>query len=72
MPLKTETAMNVIAAKLQTKPFTSAFIKSLPLAPGKVSKTDILYREILMLYEQQMLASVRRTSMRWLLNNLRL
>ena len=38
MPLKTETAMNVIAAKLQTKPFTSAFIRSFPLAPGEVFK----------------------------------
>jgi hypothetical protein len=38
MPLSTETAMNVIAAKLQTKPFTSAFTRSLPSAPGKVSK----------------------------------
>ena len=56
MPLNTETAMNVIAAKLQTKPFTSAFIRSLPLAPGKVSKRTFFYREFLTFYEQQMLS----------------
>jgi hypothetical protein len=58
-----KTAMNVIVAKPQTRFLTSAFIRSLPLAPAR-SLSGHFLSEFLMLYEQILPNCSQRSNLR--------